>query len=394
VQSLVSLVAVSSGGPESAQLRTVEPSEVATTLAASMSGGPPIAPLPADPIERTRAITMFEPDHPVVEADAAVVVATSGSTGAPKGVVISRAALRASVEATHTRLGGAGDWALALPPYYIAGLMVCARACVDGTRAVPVRSDLDNLPKVADTLSARRYISLVPAQLDRALQRGKVAAALASFSSVLIGGGPTDVNLLERALTSGIRVVTTYGMSETCGGCVYDGKPLPGVAVDVSDAGQILIKSSTLFAGYRLRPDLTAEVLIDGRFHTRDRGRWDAGRLVVLGRLDDIVITGGHKVDLANVEQAVQQWAAHHKAHATALGIPDPVWGTTIMAVSDSPRSLEDLQSVVRQWLPAYAVPRELIHLDQLPWLPNGKPDRVAIRAMILNRRAEQQATA
>jgi o-succinylbenzoate---CoA ligase len=337
---------------------------------------------------------MFQPDHPVLEADAAVVVATSGSTGAPKGVVISRAALRASVEATHRRLGGAGDWALALPPYYVAGLMVCARACVGGTRAVPVRSDLSDLPEMAGNLAERRYISLVQAQLDWALRRSAVTSALASFSSVLVGGGPTDVNLVERALAAGIRVVTTYGMSETCGGCVYDGKPLRGVAVDVSDDGQILVKSSTLFAGYRLRPDLTAKVLIDGRFHTRDRGRWDAGRLVVLGRLDDMVITGGHKVDLADVDQAVQRWAAHHKAHAAALSIPDPVWGTMIMAVSDSSGSLEDLQSVVRQWLPAYAVPRDLIYLEQLPWLPSGKPDRVAIRSMILNLRAGRQATA
>ncbi|MGH3341233.1 MAG: AMP-binding protein, partial [Propionibacteriaceae bacterium] len=375
------------------RLRTVEPMEVATALAASVSGGPPIAPLPADPIERTRAIAMFQPDQPVVEADAAVVVATSGSTGVPKGVVISRAALRASVEATHTRLGGAGDWALALPPFYIAGLNVLARACVGGTRAVPVRSDLSDLTAVAGNLSERRYISLVPAQLGRALQRSEVTAALAGFSAVLVGGGPTDVNLVERARASGIKVVTTYGMSETCGGCVYDGQPIPGVAVDLTEDDQILIKSSTLFAGYRLRPDLTAEVFIDGRFHTRDRGRWDAGRLVVLGRLDDVVITGGHKVDLADVEQAVQQWAAHHQAHAAALGIPDPVWGTTIMAVSDSPGSLEDLQTVVRQWLPTYAVPRELIYLDQLPWLPNDKPNRAAIRSMILNLRAERQVT-
>jgi O-succinylbenzoic acid--CoA ligase len=330
----------------------------------------------------------------MVEADAAVVVATSGSTGTPKGVVISRAALRASVEATHTRLGGVGDWVLALPPYYIAGLMVCARAAHGGTRAVPVQSNLDNLPQVTDTLSERRYISLVPAQLDRGLQRGQVKAALASFCTVLVGGGPMDGNLLERALASGIRVVTTYGMSETCGGCVYDGKPLQGVAVDLTDDGRILIKSPTLFAGYRLRPDLTAEVLMDGRFHTQDRGRWNAGRLVVLGRLDDMVITGGHKVDLVDVEQAVQRWAAQHQAHAAVLGMPDPVWGTTIIAVCDSPGSLGDLQSAARESLPAYAVPRELIYLDRLPRLANGKPDRVAIRSMIVNVRAERQATA
>jgi O-succinylbenzoic acid--CoA ligase len=183
-------------------------------------------------------------------------------------------------------------------------------------------------------------------------------------------------------------------MSETCGGCVYDGKPLHGVAVDLSDDGRILIEGPTLFAGYRLRPDLTAEVFMDGRFHTQDRGRWNAGGLVVLGRLDDLVITGGHKVDLVDVEQAVQRWAAQHQAHAAVLGSPDPVWGTTIIAVCDSPGSLEDLQSVVRESLPAYAVPRELIHLDQLPWLANGKPDRAAIRSMIANVRAERQATA
>ena len=192
---------------------------------------------------------------------------------------------------------------------------------------------------------------------------------------------------------SGIRVVTTYGMSETCGGCVYDGEPLPGVAVELADDGQILIKSSTLFAGYRLRPDLTAEALVDGRFHTQDRGRWDAGRLVVLGRMDDIVITGGHKVDLADVEQSVQRWAARDGTQAVVLAFPDPVWGTTIIAVSDSPGSLEDLQAVVRESLPAYAVPRELIYLDQLPWLASGKPDRIAIRSMIMNLRAERQAT-
>ena len=387
------LVAVSAAGPGLAPLRTVDPPELAAALAESLSGGPPIATLPADPIERARAIAMFQPDQPVVEADAAVVVATSGSTGAPKGVVLSRAAISASVDATHSRLGGVGDWVLALPTHYIAGLMVLARASLGGTRAVRVRSDLRNLQEVAGTLSARRYISLVPAQLDRALHRGDVIAALASFSAVLVGGGPTDDGLVKRAVSAGIRVVSTYGMSETCGGCVYDGEPLRGVAVDLADDDRILIRSSTLFAGYRLRPDLTAEAVVDGRFLTQDRGYWDAGRLVVLGRMDDIVITGGHKVDLADVEQSVQRWAADHGSRVAVLGVPDQVWGTTIIAVSDSPGSLAELQAVVRESLPAYAVPRELIYLDQLPWLATGKPDRIAIRSMIMNVRAERRAT-
>jgi O-succinylbenzoic acid--CoA ligase len=389
----VSPAAVSPAGPEPVGLRMVEPSEVAGSLAMSLSGGPPIAPLPADPIEQARTITMLQPEEPVTEADAAVVVPTSGSTGAPKGVILSRAAIRASVEAMRTRLGGAGDWALALPTHYIAGLMVLARACLDGTRTAPVRSDLSNLPQVVGTLSYRRYISLVPAQLDRALRRGDVTEALASFSAVLVGGGPASPGLVERAISAGIRVVITYGMSETCGGCVCDGEPLQGVAVELASEGRIMIRSSTLFTGYRLRPDLTSETLVEGRLRTQDRGCWEAGKLVVLGRMDDIVITGGHKVDLADVEQSVQRWAAARGVHVAVLGIHDPVWGTRIIAVSDSPGSLEDLQAAVRESLPAYATPRELIYLDQLPRLASGKPDRIAIRSMIMNLRAEPQAT-
>jgi O-succinylbenzoic acid--CoA ligase len=385
---------VSAADSEAAWLQTVEPAQVVAALSESLHGGPPIAPLPADAIERARAVSMLQPSKPVHETDAAVVVSTSGSTGAPKGVVLSRAAIRASVEASYAWLGGPGDWVLALPAYYIAGLMVIARACLGGTRVVPARSDLSDLPDVGNVLSARRYISLVPAQLARALRHGDLTESLRSFSAVLVGGAPAPAGLLNRAAGTGIRVVTSYGMSETCGGCVYDGKPLAGVDVELTDHGRIMIKSSSLFSGYRLRPDLTAEALTEGRFTTQDVGRWETGRLVVLGRMDDIVITGGHKVDLVDVEQPVQQWAARRGAHGAVVAVPDAVWGTTIIAVSDSPGSLADLQIAVAEALPAYAVPRELVHIDQLPWLASGKPDRVAIQSMIMKVRDARQVRA
>jgi o-succinylbenzoate---CoA ligase len=370
----------------------VESGEIAAALTESLRGGPPIAPLPAASVERAQVITMLQLTQPVSEADAAAVVATSGSTGAAKGVVLSRAAIRASVEATHDRLGGVGDWVLALPPHYVAGLMVLARASLAGTRALLARSDLTDLPKVTAQLAEPRYISLVPAQLDRGLQRPEVSEALASFSSVLVGGGPIDTALVERAVSQEIRVVTTYGMSETCGGCVYNGQPLRTVEVALDDDGRIMIGGPSLFSGYRLRPDLTAATVVDGRFRTQDRGRWQAGRLLVLGRIDDIVITGGHKVDLGEVERCVQHWAAERGARAVVLGIPDAIWGTLIVAVSDSTAPLDEVQGAVCESLPVYAMPRELISLDPLPWLASGKPDRIAIRSMITKMLSGRQA--
>jgi O-succinylbenzoic acid--CoA ligase len=366
---------------------------VAASLIESLRGGSPIAPLPTDPVERAATIAALQPLEPVIEPDAVAVIATSGSTGARKGVVLSGAAIRASVEATHLHLGGAGDWVLALPSHYIAGFMVLARGCLAGTRAVPVSADLSDLPEVAGALSPRRYISLVPPQLDRALPRPDVAQALASFSAVLVGGGPINDGLVERALMAGINVVKTYGMTETCGGCVYDGRPLAGVQIDLDDDDRIMISSASLFSGYRLRPDLTEEVLMDGWFRTQDRGSWDGRRLVVLGRCDDIVITGGHKVDLAEVDRCVQGWAADRNANAAVIGVPDAVWGSIIMAVSDVPGSLDDLQAVVCRSLPGYAMPRKLIYLDPLPWLVNGKPDRVTLTSMIMEMHAERQAS-
>jgi O-succinylbenzoic acid--CoA ligase len=389
---VISLVAVSGDGRDPVRLRTVEASEVSDLLTDALNGGPPIAPLPPNSVERSRAITMLRPTEAVVEADAAVVVATSGSTGVPKGVVLSRSAIRSSVDATHARLGGIGDWVLALPPYYVAGLMVLARARLTGTRTVPVSSDLTELPRVAGGLSARRYISLVSPQLDRALRRADLAEALASFSSVLVGGGRMSAGLAERAGAAGINVVTTYGMSETCGGCVYDGRPLMDVDIEIANDRRIMIKTASLFSGYRLRPDLTEQAVVNGAFCTQDLGTWQAGRLVVLGRLDDIVIVGGHKVDLGDVERRVQRWATRRQAHAAVVGVPDAVWGTVIVAATDSPSPLEDMQAVVCESLPAYAMPRELIHLDALPWLASGKLDRVAIKSMIMDELAKRQA--
>jgi O-succinylbenzoic acid--CoA ligase len=206
--------------------------------------------------------------------------------------------------------------------------------------------------------------------------------ALGTFDAVLIGGGRAEAGLLADARASGIAVVPTYGMSETCGGCVYAGRPLDGVEVVVADGGQILIGGEVLFSGYRLRPELTRATLVDGRLATADRGRWRDGRLEVLGRRDDVVVTGGLNVDLAEVEGLVRSWAERSGADAVVVGIPDAEWGTKIVAVTDGRGELADLQQVVRRSLPAYAAPRQLLKLPRLPRLASGKPDRRTIRAL------------
>jgi o-succinylbenzoate---CoA ligase len=362
-------------------LQPVGSADVGTKLAGALAGGPPIAPLSDDPVERRQSLAMLVLEKPVAEPDAAVVVSTSGSTGRPKGVVLSRAAVRAAVALTHDRLGGVGDWALALPPHYVAGLMVLARAIVGGGRAHTVRADLGDLPEVLSAMADRRYVALVPTQLVRALARPAIVAALADFDAVLIGGAALPPETRGKAEALGIRVVDTYGMSETCGGCVYDGVPLDGVTIELAEiSGQIMISSPTIFTGYRLRPDLTTQSLSHGRFRTSDRGRWSPDdRLEVLGRLDDSVITNGFTVDLAEVERIARGWPALGAADLAVIAVPDVERGTTLIALTDGTGSIGELRDFLAGRLPGYAAPVRLVLLDSLPRTAGGKIDRARL---------------
>ena len=369
-------------GPRPALL-PVGDREVLDRLRSALDGGPPIAPLSSDPAERAQSLAMLRIEEQVAEPDAAAVVSTSGSTGRPKGVVLSRAAIQASASLTHTRLGGAGDWALALPAHYVAGLMVLARTIVAGTRAHPVRADLADLPVVLPALTGRRYLALVPTQLIRALAQPEITAALAGFDAVLVGGAALDADARGQAEDQGINVVETYGMSEACGGCVYDGLPLDGVSIDLEpDTGRILITSPTIFSGYRLRPDLTSEALHDNTLRTPDRGRWSADRrLEVFGRLDSAVITGGFVVDLDEVERTARRWPLLDGASLAVIAIPDAERGMMIIAVTNGSGSLAELRDFLASELPAYAAPRQLVHLNALPRTAGGKIDRIRLVA-------------
>ena len=355
-------------------------------LARALDGsGPAVLPLPDGPAADTlRAV--LRPDEPLEDDDVALVVPTSGSTGDPKGVLLTAAALTDSAAATHARLGGPGQWLLALPPTHIAGLQVLVRSLLAGTAPVSMTAGsfaaADVVRATARLGPGRRYTSLVPTQLRRVLDvGGEPLAALASYDAVLLGGAAASGALLAHAREAGVAVVTTYGMSETSGGCVYDGLPLEGVEVGLTSDGTIRLAGPVLASGYRLRPDLTRAAFVDGWFTTSDLGVLDGDRLTVLGRADDVLVTGGEKVAPAAVEAVLATHPA--VAEAVVVGAPDPEWGQRVVAVvrlrPGAALTLEQARELVAGQLSRVAAPRELRVVDAIPLLPSGKPDRAAL---------------
>ena len=380
-----------SGTPSGANPAGV--ADLLAALRAALDGdGPTIAPVAAGP-EGDQIRAVLQVDVPVERDDIAVVLPTSGSSGEPKGALLPASALLHSARATLDRLGGPGRWVLALPPTRVAGLQVLVRSLVAGTVPVAMggrftpeafRAATDEL--AVEPAGGRRYTALVPTQLVRLLDAGPSAvAALVSYDAVLVGGGASPAGLVERARAAGVEVVTTYGMTETCGGCVYSGRPLDGVSVDLEPAsGRVRIGGPVVFAGYRLRPDLTARALADGWHVTEDLGRWDAtGALEILGRVDDMAVSGGVNVPLLAVEHAVASFPGI--AEAAAVGVPDPEWGARVVAYvvlrpgASSP-VLADVRAHVAAAHPRAYAPRELVVVDALPVLPSGKLDRLALR--------------
>jgi acyl-CoA synthetase (AMP-forming)/AMP-acid ligase II len=318
-----------------------------------------------------------------IDDDVALVVATSGTTGAPKGAMLTAGALIASASATHARLGGPGRWLLALPAHHIAGLQVLIRSVLAGTAPVALDVsdgfDVSALPVAVRRMGpGRRYASLVAAQIAKALRDPAAAGALAELDAVLIGGGPMPAGIANAAAAAGISVVRTYGMSETAGGCVYDGVPLDGVLVRV-DGTRVLLGGPTLAKGYRdpVSPDPFDE---RGWFRTDDAGSIDArGVLTIYGRLDEAISTGGLTVQPHVVEAAIITHPA--VAQCAVFGLPDGRLGerVAVAVVAAGPVTLAELRAHVVEKLDSTAAPRELHIVDELPLRGIGKVDRRAL---------------
>jgi O-succinylbenzoic acid--CoA ligase len=329
-------------------------------------------------LESTAASPAAAP-HGIAD-DTAVVIATSGSTGRPKAVELSAGALTASATASLRRIGASPQfrWLCCLPTFHISGLGVLVRSLVTGTDPVFAATPSPDMLATSDC----GYASLVPTQLRRLLDAG---AGPGPVQAILLGGAAPADALLAEARTAGWRVITTYGMSETCGGCVYDSVPLDDVQVRIAD-GLVEIAGPTLFTGYLGRPELTASVLTGGWFRTADLGYWLAGGgLGIRGRADEIINTGAEKVVPGDVEAVLG--TAPGVADVVVVGLPDPEWGEAVTAIvipanPADPPDLAVLRSRVRAAISAYAAPRRVVVVSQFPLLPSGKPDRVAVREL------------
>lgn len=359
-----------------------------------LDGGPAVHPVPAD-----RTTHPPEPDELV--AGAAVVLTTSGSTGTPRHVVLDREALLASARGTLDRLGGPGQWLQTLSPAQVAGWQVWVRSVVAGLPPVvmPRRAGFTVGAFVEGTARLRpgrpHYTSLVPTQLHRLLADPAGAQALRSYDTVLVGGAALSPVLHAQVRMHGIRVRTTYGMTETSGGCVYDGAPLGEVSVDLDEQGRILLAGPVLARGYLGdRPGTRSAFHVrDGRrwFRTSDLGRRSAdGTWSVLGRVDDVINTGAHKVLPATVEAALDRLP--EVGGSLVVGTPDPQWGQRVAALvvptSAAPEGLRReptrwVREHLRDGIPAHALPREVRLVTALPLLPGGKVDRRAARRLL-----------
>lgn len=416
-------------------------SERQTNLHQSKEGAAHRAPetpvlVPVAPGEDCQALaSRIEHEIPRLPSRTAVLLRTSGSTtGRGSLVAMSSEALLASARATHVPLGGPGRWVLAMPAHYVAGLQIVTRSLVAALEPVIVNMSASfDPPAVGDavTQAARKgervYLSLVATALRRVLADPQASAGLARAARVLVGGGPVPQELRAQARERGIAVVATYGMSETGGGCVYDGVPLPGVSVRIEEAdhagiGRIVLTGPMLAEGC-----WGGHAEIRGSGVTRELWTADRGRLVslsstdlevvpgtaelhasqtpsdaesslsleVIGRLDDVIISGGLKIDPAAVEAALLELP--EVAEAIVVGVPDEEWGQACVAavVLHNPPGtapltqantahatvLADLRTRLRPSL-GPQTPKRMLAVEQMPVLSSGKPDRQAIRAL------------
>lgn len=356
----------------------------------------------------------------------ALVLFTSGSTGTAKAVALSAEALITSARATERFLAGPGDWLLRLPINHIAGFQVELRARLAGREPIRATSATFTAEAFADEaaqLFARSgerptYTSLVPTQLHRILGHERATLAAATFDAILLGGSAISPVLLDRADARGLRIVRTYGMSETAGGCVYNGVPFDGVEIAITESSTIDLSGRVVADSYVQitseghiapleGPDLSTSADGGRTMHTSDLGRLDDGVLTVLGRSDDIIVSGGTNVSPHALETGLlPTWQHHGIAEVLVTSVPDEEWGRLLVALvriegevteamtdsMGSPRGLALWLGGLDHGMQDQLLPRLVFPVVEIPHRSIGKPDRqsaAGLAAKLLDQQVE-----
>ena len=284
-----------------------------------------------------------------------IVVNTTGSTGIVKGIELTRANLLSSVAATHKFLGTkTGDvWSLLLPTNHIAGINVVARSIV-------LESDVVGVDDYAD------FTAIVPTQLHKALNGdAQLLSHLKGCRAVLVGGAATSSQLLDSARNAGIKVVTTYGSTETCGGCIYNNQPLEGVSVQIDQTGLLQVAGPMVFES--------------GWYTTSDLAEIKDGKVFIFGRVDDVIISGGENISLVSIEKLLGE-------DFIAFGVPDDLWGSKLCLASTSKINVAQVSKLITENIGKHAVPKEFVVISEIPLMGIGKPDRVTLLENYLNK--------
>jgi O-succinylbenzoic acid--CoA ligase len=318
------------------------------------------------------ALTLSPISAETVASRIALIVTTTGSTGVAKEVGLTSAALIASAKASNKFLGAefGATWSLALPLNHIAGINVLIRSLESGTSPINVIGLEGKYPKVD-------FTSIVPTQLYRALHGDEnLLQHLQSAQKVLVGGAPLTPELRGKADSAGITIVESYGSTETSGGCIYDGTPLEGVEIDISESGRLAIKGKVLAHSY-LNTNIN---LVDenGWFISSDFAHLEGSKVIVDGRIDDVVITGGEKVSLVNIERAISQ--AFPEIQFAIFAVDDVHWGQAIhCAIVGSGVDEGSINHLLNEECGPHAKIKGFIYCEELPLIGIGKVDRAEL---------------
>lgn len=334
-----------------------------SALLAALSGDRAISFVDGD---RSAALIEQITDAP---RDCALVVLTSGSTGTPKAVALSAPGLIASAVSSLARLAAPprASWSLLLPLHHVAGVQVLLRALINQGSLGTIDDEVD-------------FTSIVPTQLQRALNGDdRLKVHLQRARAVLVGGAALATPLRAAAQDAGIHVVPTYGMTETGGGCIYDGRPLDGVHVTIDNESRLRIEGPMVALGYLNDAEASAAVFTDGGYRTSDLGTIEDGMVRVIGRADAVINSGGEKISLPRVEEALR---AHPMViDAIAAGAPDSTWGDRLVVgvVPSGAVSLAEIRDFISERIDRVHAPRALMVLREIPTTSLGKPDRPAL---------------